>query len=85
MENFTDHQLQLYATLVGMRPGLMDVAKLAALTEKLSDIFESYMGIKLSDEEQGDVLHQILVDYDMIKIEFTPVSPVRAKSGHEVL
>lgn len=85
MENFTDHQLQLYATLVGMRPGTLDVEKLAAITGKVSDIFEIYMGITLSDEEQGDVLHQILVDYDMIKIEFTPVAPVRANSGHEVL
>lgn len=85
MENFTDHQLQLYATLVGMRPGLMNVEKLAAVTGKVCDIFEIYMGITLSDDEQGDVLHQILVDYDMIKIEYTPVAPVKAQSGHEVL
>lgn len=85
MENFTDHQLQLYATLVGMRPGVMGVEKLATVTGKVSDIFEDHMGITLSHEEQGDVLHQILVDYDMIKIEYTPVPPVRAVSGHEVL
>tara|TARA_R100001510_G_C7552482_1_gene135711 strand:+ start:335 stop:592 length:258 start_codon:yes stop_codon:yes gene_type:complete len=85
MENFTDHQLHLYATLVGMRPGLMGVQQLANVQSKVADIFKDELGIELSHDEQGDVLHQILVDYDMIKVEFTPVAPVRAKSGHEVL
>ena len=85
MENFTDHQLQLYATLVGMRPGVMGVEKLATVTSKVSDIFKDELGIEFSHDEQGDVLHQILVDYDMIKIEYTPVAPVKAQSGHEVL
>lgn len=85
MENFTDHQLQLYATLVGMRPGVMGVEKLATVTGKVSDIFKDELGIEFSHDEQGDVLHQILVDYDMIKVEYTPVPPVRAMSGHEVL
>lgn len=85
MENFTDHQLQLYATLVGMRPGTMGVQQLANVQSKVADIFKDELGIEFSHDEQGDVLHQILVDYDMIKVEYTPVAPVKAMSGHEVL
>lgn len=85
MENFTDHQLQLYSTLIGMRPSLMGVKTFALVSQKICNIFHEDMGISFTDDEQGEVIHRILVDYDMIKVEFTPVAPVRAKSGHEVI
>ena len=68
---------------MSFRNGTLIFCQLANVQSKVADIFKDELGIEFSHDEQGDVLHQILVDYDMIKITHKPFK--RANEYNEAL